>query len=315
MRAIAVPEYGATPVPANVPRPEPGPGQLLVKVIAAGVNTLDWRIAEGALKDSVDAAFPLVLGRDGAGVVEDVGEGVTRLRHGEQVYGCLSDVARGLGTYAEYAVVDQHGPVGRIPDRLLYSDAAAVPTACMTALELVEAAGVTAGQAVLVAGATTGVGRAVVQLAAASGATVVATARRAMVQEIRELGAAATVDPAARVFTDQVLAAHPGGLDTVIDLVSDAAGAEALVRLLRPGGTYAGTTWAVNPDAMAARRIRGVNLDGTPTAALLERVSALVDSGGLRVAVEREVPLDAAPGALADDRAGPARHGATVIRI
>ncbi|WP_242900910.1 NADP-dependent oxidoreductase [Actinomadura terrae] len=315
MRAIAVPEYGATPEMTRVPRPEPGPGELLVKLIAAGVNTLDWRIAEGALKDSVDAAFPLVLGRDGAGVVEDVGPGVTRLRHGEQVYGCLSAVARGLGTYAEYAVVDQHGPVGRIPDGLVYTDAAAVPTACMTALELVEAAEVAAGQVVLVVGATGGVGRAVVQLAAASGARVIATARRALAEEIRGLGAAATVDPSAGVLNDQVFAAHPGGLDAIIDLASDAARTEALAQLLRPGGTYACTTWAVNPDAMAARRIRGINLDGTPTGALLERVSALLDSGGLRVAVEREVPLDAAPGALADDRAGPARPGATVIRI
>ncbi|WP_067455938.1 NADP-dependent oxidoreductase [Actinomadura macra] len=314
MRAIAVSEYGATPALTHVPRPEPGPGEILVKLIAAGLNPLDWKVADGMLKDDVDAPFPLVLGQDGAGVVEDAGDGVTRLRHGEQVYGSFFGVARGLGTYAEYTLADEHGPVGPMPEGMIYTQAAAVPTACMSALEIVETARVDTGQTVLVVGATGGVGQAAVQLAAATGAKVIATARDDMAATMRGLGADETVDHSAGDLNEQVLAAHSDGVDAVLDMVSDTARTEALARLLRPGGTYVSTTWSVNPDSMAAQEIRGVNFEGAPTAALLARVSDLIDAGTLRVVIEREVPLEQAPEALADNRAGGAR-GKTVIRI
>ncbi|QXJ24380.1 NADP-dependent oxidoreductase [Actinomadura graeca] len=314
MRAIAVSEYGATPALTRVPRPEPGPGEILVKLVAAGLNPLDWKVADGALKDDVDATFPLVLGLDGAGVVDEAGEGVTRLRHGEQVYGSFFGVTRGLGTYAEYTLAAEDGPVARMPEGMIYTQAAAVPTACMSALELVEAAHVDTGQTVLVVGATGGVGQAVVQLAAATGAKVIATARADMTETMRRLGASETVDHSAGDLNEQVLAAHSDGVDVVLDMVSDTARIETLARLLRPGGTYLSTTWSVNPDSMAAQEIRGINFQGKPTAALLERVSDLIDAGTLRVMIEREVPLERAPEALADNRVGGAR-GKTVIRI
>ncbi|WP_131737184.1 NADP-dependent oxidoreductase [Actinomadura roseirufa] len=314
MRAIAVSEYGATPAPTHLPRPRPGPGEILVRLIAAGLNPLDWKVADGLLKDSVDAPFPLILGQDGAGVVEEVGEGVTRLRHGEQVYGSFFGVARGLGSYAEYTLAEDDGPVARMPDGMIYTEAAAVPTACMTALALVERAHVDEGQTVLVVGATGGVGQAVVQLAADTGATVIATAREGMAAQMRRLGAEATVDHSLGDLNGQVLAVHADGIDAVLDMVSDTAGTEEIAQLLRPGGIYASTTWAVNPDAMAARELRGLNFEGEPSAELLERVSDLIDASRLRVVIEREVPLEEAPAALAANRAGGAR-GKTVIRI
>ncbi|XRQ11712.1 NADP-dependent oxidoreductase [Actinomadura welshii] len=314
MRAIAVSEYGATPALMNLPRPEPGPGEILVKMIAAGLNPLDWKIADGMLKDSVDAPFPLVLGSDGAGVVEDVGEGVTRLRHGEQVYGCFLGVERGLGSFAEYAVARDDGPVAKMPEGMLYTEAAAVPTASMTALALVEAAGVEAGQAVLVVGATGGVGQSAVQLAARAGAKVIATARADMAGTMRRLGADETVDHTEGDLNRQVLGVHSDGIDAVLDVVSDSGATEGIAQLLRPAGVYASTTWSVNPDAMEARGLRGVNVESEPSAESLDRLSELIDAGELRVPVEREVPLEDAPDALAGNRAGGAR-GKTVIRI
>ncbi|QFG24743.1 NADP-dependent oxidoreductase [Actinomadura sp. WMMB 499] len=314
MRAIAVSEYGATPALTYLPRPEPGPGELLVKLIAAGLNPYDWRAADGMLKDTADATFPLVLGADGAGVVEDAGEGVTRLRHGEQVYGFFSDLERGRGSYAEYAVVPVDGPVARMPASMIYTRAAAVPTACAAALDVVERAGLGEGRTVLIAGATGGVGRAAVQLAARAGAEVVATARADADAAVRRLGAAHTVDHTAGDLGAQVLAACPAGLDALIVTAGDTARTTALARLLRPGGTCVSTVWTVDPDAMAEHGLHGVNVDGAPTAGTLERLADLIDAGELSVHIEREAPLEAAPDALARNRAGGAR-GKTVLRI
>jgi NADPH:quinone reductase-like Zn-dependent oxidoreductase len=314
MRAIAVSEYGATPASMNLPRPEPGPGEILVKMIAAGLNPSDWKIADGMLKDSVDVPFPLILGQDGAGVVDAVGEGVTRLRHGEQVYGSFGDVERGLGSYAEYAVARDDGPVARMPEGMIYTQAAAVPTASMAALTLVEEARIDTGQTVLVVGATGGVGQGVVQLASRTGARVIATARDDMAGTMRRLGADETVDHSEPDLNRQVLAVHSGGIDVIVDTVSDTRAAEHLAQLLRPGGTYITTTWSVHPDGMEARELRGINLEYEPSFALLERISDLIDAGELRVRVEREVPLEDAAAALADNRAGGAR-GKTVLRV
>ncbi|SFN92734.1 MULTISPECIES: NADP-dependent oxidoreductase [Actinomadura] len=317
MRAIAVSEYGATPAPMNLPRPEPGPGEIVVKMIAAGLNPLDWKIAEGMLKDSVDAPFPLILGQDGAGVVDAVGEGVTRLRHGEQVYGSFLGVERGLGSYAEYALARDEGPVARIPEGMIYTQAAAVPTAGMTALAMIEEAGVEeagAGLTVLVVGATGGVGQCVVQLASRAGARVIATARADMAGTMRRLGADETVDHAQGDLNRQVLEVHSDGIDVVLDMVSDTRSTEHIAQLLRPGGTYITTTWSVHPDSMESQGLRGVNFEYEPSAELLDRLSALIDAGELRVRVERELPLEKAADALADNRAGGAR-GKTVLRV
>ena len=314
MRAIAVSEYGVTPALMNLPRPEPGPGEILVKLIAAAVNPVDWKVADGMLKDSVDAPFPLILGMDGAGVVDEVGEGVVRLRHGEQVYGRFFDAERGIGAFAEYAVAREDGPVAKIPEGMLYTRAAAVPTAATTALAMVEAAGIEAGQTVLIVGATGGVGQCAVQLAAREGAKVIATARDDMAVTLRLLGADETVDYDEGELNGQVLSVHDDGIDAVLDVVSDTGATDGIAQLLRPGGVYVSTTWSVNPDAMEAQGLRGINLELEPSAAKLERVSGLIDAGELRVPVEREVPLEETPDALADSRAGGAR-GRTVIRI
>ncbi|MFD0685127.1 NADP-dependent oxidoreductase [Actinomadura fibrosa] len=314
MRAIAVSEYGATPALIDVPRPEPGPGEILVKMIAAGMNPMDWKVADGLLKDTVEAPFPLILGQDGAGVVDAVGEGVTRLRHGEQVYGSFFGLARGLGSYAEYTLAAADGPVARMPDGMIYTQAAAVPTASLTALAMVDEARIDGGQTVLVVGATGGVGQSAVQLASRAGAKVIATARADMAGTMRRLGADETVDHSKGDLNGQVLAAHSDGIDAILDMVSDTGGTEQLAQLLRPGGAYVSTIWAVNPDAMAAREVRGTNIESAPTAELLDRLSALIDASELRVTVEREIPLEEAPAALAAARAGGAR-GKTVIRL
>ncbi|GAA2421897.1 NADP-dependent oxidoreductase [Actinomadura vinacea] len=312
MRAIAIAELGAAPVPMNLPVPAPGPGEALVKMVAAGLNPLDWKIADGMLKDSVPHTFPLVMGVDGAGVVDAVGEGA-RFPVGEQVFGRFFGVPRGLGTYAEYTIASPEDAVMPMPEGLLYSRAAALPTPCMSALAILDEADLEPGRSVLVVGATGGVGRPVVRLASARGATVIATAQPDLAERLRELGAAETVDHTAGDLNEQVRALRGDGVDAIIDLVGDRAAAERLAALLPPGGVYISTVWALNPDAMAAQDLRGVNLEYTPTLELLERAVDLVGKGEMAVDVAEEIPLAEAPAAIARSRSGSIR-GKTVIR-
>ncbi|WP_019629288.1 NADP-dependent oxidoreductase [Actinomadura atramentaria] len=314
MRAIAVSEYGATPSAVELPRPEPGPGEILVKLVAAGLNPVDWKIVDGLLKDTVEASFPLVVGTDGAGVVAGTGPDVDRFAVGEQIFGQFRDVARGVGSYAEYAVVAQDAPLAPMPEGMIYSQAAAVPTAAMTGYTMVREAQVDAGRTVLVVGATGGVGQMAVQFAADLGARVIATAHPDMADELRRLGADETVDygPGADV-SEQVLAGH-SGVDAVIDVVGGPQDVEHRAGLLRPGGAYVSSIGAVNPDKMAAQQLSGVNVHAGGSGDLLRVIAEMIDASRIRVAVHREVSLEEAPAALAAGRLGGAR-GKTVIRI
>ncbi|WP_019634580.1 NADP-dependent oxidoreductase [Actinomadura atramentaria] len=314
MRAITISGFGAEPELSDVSQPSPGPGEILVRLQAAGYNPVDLKIADGMLKDAVDHRFPLVLGSDGAGVVEAVGPGVTRYRPGDQVYGQFQHPDRGLGSYAEYAVAAEDGPVAAMPAGMIPEQAAALPTPATTAAELVETARVDVGTVVLVVGATGGVGEFAVQLAADQGAHVIATAAPGTAAALERLGAAETVDYATGSVPEQVIAAHPDGVDAILDMVTPTSGIEALANLVRPGGTIVSTIFALNPDALAARQITAVNLANRATPERLAAIADMVDASLIRARIERQVPLDEVPAALAAARRGEAR-GKTVFRI
>jgi NADPH:quinone reductase-like Zn-dependent oxidoreductase len=313
MRAIAISDFGSTPTLTDLPRPEPGPADMLVKLHAAGLNPVDWKIAGGAFRDP-SYRFPMILGIDGAGVVEAVGGEVTGFHPGDQVYGRFQRPGEGLGSYAEYALAAEDQPVAIMPKGMIFMQAAAVPTATMTAFNMVEDAYVDSGQTVLVVGATGGVGQAAVQLAADRGAHVIATAREDATAAMKDLGAREVVDHSVGRVDDQVFAAHQDGIDVIIDMVSESTALDALAKLVRPGGIVITSIGAADPDAMAAREVRGINLRSRWSAELLQDLAELIDASRLRVAIESEVPLEQAPAALARNRAGGAR-GKTVIKI
>jgi len=154
MRAATVSAYGAAPEIADLPDPEPGPGQVLIKVRAAGVNPMDWSVAEGLWQAMMPATFPLILGADVAGVVDAVGEGTTRFSPGDTVFGQLLIPPLGsAGTYAEYVTVSQDAPLVPVPGDLDPVTAAALPTPAGAAFDLVESLGPLAGKTVLIVGA------------------------------------------------------------------------------------------------------------------------------------------------------------------
>lgn len=314
MRAVVITGFGAEPELAELPVPEPAAGEILVRMRAAGVNPFDWKVAEGALRGVVDHPFPIVMGSDGAGVVEAVGSGVDAFAVGDRVFGQFMKVGLGRGSYAEHALAAADGKLALVPEGLSFETAAALPTASVTAYQAVRAAGLEPGRTFLVNGASGGVGQFAVQFAAEAGARVLATAPTDLAGHLRDLGAAEVVDFTQGPTADQVRAAHPDGIDAVLDLVSGPGDSEPLVGLLRPGGVALSTNGALDPDALAARGLRGVNFFSDVTPDDLAAVAASTVSGRLRVTIDVAVPLADAPAAIARARSGHAR-GKTVILL
>ncbi len=313
MRAIAEAEFGGPVALMDLPNPEIGPGEVLIRVGAAGVNPFDWKVADGVLKDEREHRFPLVLGFDAAGIVERVGADVTDLAEGDKVYGYLLRSVIGGGTYAEY-VAAPAAIVARMPESVGIAEAAALPMPGLTALDLVDAAEPGERDTVLIVGATGGVGSYVVQLAARRGARVIATARQANEAFVRELGAAETIDHTREDVVEAVRDAHPDGIAAIIDMVSDPGALARMAGLVKEGGRIASSVFAADVVSFAVLGIEATNIGTRPGAERLEELSRLVDAGKISVKLERTFPIERAPEALEESRTGHAR-GKTVLLV
>jgi NADPH:quinone reductase-like Zn-dependent oxidoreductase len=302
MRAVTVSGFGAAPEVTDRPVPEPGRGEVLVRLSAAGLNPFDWKVIDGAIND---VAFPLTIGTDGAGTVERIGADVTGFQPGDPVFGQFSKARQGRGSYAEMAVASEDA-IAPAPRTIALSEAAAVPTAGMTALNLLDRIGDV--DRLLIVGATGGVGTFTTQLAAARGITVVATATGGKADLMRALGATEIVDHTAGPVADQV----ESPVDALIDLVSDSEGLHGLLPVVRPGGTILSPVFAVPEGGLPG--VDATNFSSAAGAGLLERLAREIDAGHVRVVIGDTVTLSQAPDALARSRAGKAR-GKTVIVI
>lgn len=206
MRAISIPEIAAAPELTDLPTPTPGPDEILVELAAASLNPIDTDLADGRL--SLPTTLPLTLGVDGAGRVVEAGGSVVGFAPGDLVHGQFLNAPLVHGTYADSIVTPtapSHGALAHTPAGLPADVAAALPTAGMTALGVIESLDLGPGRTILIVGATGGVGVFAVQLAAATGAEVIATARADADEWIRKLGATDTVDYA----TDAARATDP----------------------------------------------------------------------------------------------------------
>jgi NADPH:quinone reductase len=315
MRAVAVRTTGDTPELMELPVPRPAPGEVLVKLAAASVNPIDVGIAAGFFEGRMPHVYPLVLGVDGTGRVVEAGEAVRGLKPGDTVHGQFLRAPLGNGTFADYAVVTEfpdNGALQRVPDGMPADIAAALPTAGMTALGAIEAIGPQAGQSVLIVGATGGVGVFAVQLAAARGAEVIATARPDADRWIQQLGAAATVDYTADDVAAQVRTTHPDGIDALLDLTRDQACFSEYAGLVRDGGTAVSVTFTATPELLASERITVNNFMMQDKPDLLARITAEAASGRITVPIQQAVTLDEIPEALPRITAGGARGKTTV---
>jgi NADPH:quinone reductase len=241
VRAVTVSDYGAPPVVMDLPTPAAGPGQVLIKLAAAGINPMDARLASGEWRPE-PATFPMVLGVDGAGIVDALGEGATRFSLGDRLFGQLLVAPIGsAGTYAEYVAVTAEAPLALMPDGLDFVGAAAIPTIGGTGMTLVDSLEPLEDKTMLVTGAGGGVASFAIQYAVIAGARVIASVRASAEERVRSYGAAETIDDPTVSVSETVRRAHRDGIDVLIDLVSDAESFSSLASLVRPGGTAVST--------------------------------------------------------------------------
>ncbi|MFJ8923455.1 NADP-dependent oxidoreductase [Streptomyces sp. NPDC102415] len=293
MRAVTINEFGGPDVltAGRIARPEPLPTEVLVRVHAAGINPVDWKTRAGHGMAGLQT-LPLILGWDVSGVVEEVGFGVTTLAPGDEVY-AMPWFPRPAGAYAEFVTAPSR-QFARKPASLSHVEAAALPLAALTAWQaLVDTARVTGGQRVLVHAAAGGVGHLAVQIAKHLGAEVIATAREPRHPWLKELGADETID-----YTRQRFEEATGDVDVVIDLIGAADDTDVRsVSVTRRGGLVVSIPSGVSDalaDAARQKSVRTSPLLVEPDAAALTAIAHLVDSGTLRVEVERTFPLEQA---------------------
>jgi len=291
MHAVRIHEYGGPEVVhyEAVARPAPGPGEVLVRVRAAGVNPVDWKIREGWLREMAHHQLPLILGCDVAGEVAELGAGVTKWQRGDAVYAMPG--VHG-GAFAEYVALPASS-LARKPRTLDYAQAAAVPVAALTAWQaLFEHGHLQAGQKTLIHAGAGGVGSFAVQLARWKGAHAWATASERNASYVRDLGAERVIDYTTQRFED---AAHD------FDLVVDCAGGETQDRsfaVVKPGGMLVSIVSAPDQDKARARGVRVAVFMARPDAAHLTEIGNLIDAGHLRVPLSEKLPLAEARHAL-----------------
>lgn len=307
MRAITYSRYGGADVLelTDQPTPKVGPDSVLVRVKAASVNPVDWKVREGYLDQVMDVQFPVVPGWDVAGVVERVGLDTPEYQVGDEVFGYVRRDWMHGGTFAEYVAAPVR-TLARKPASLSFEEAAAVPLAGLTAYQSIQRAGVTAGQTVLVHAAAGGVGGFAVQIAKALGATVVGTASESNHEFLRGLGAEPVTYGDGLV--ERVRAVAPDGVDVVLDYGSPDA-VETAPALLRDGGTIASIV-----DAKARDELGGHYVWVRPDTADLEALGALIDEGKVRVEVAQVFDLADAAAAHEASASGHVR-GKVVVRV
>jgi len=318
MKAVVRHSYGSPEVihVADVPRSAPGPGEVLVEVRAAGINPLDWHFMRGEprpmrLQSGLRAPKDPRMGQDLAGVVVEVGEGVTRWAVGDEVLGSC------LGALAEYAVAGE-GDVAAKPQGMSFTEASGLPCAGLTAIQgLRDHAGLATGHRLLVTGAGGGVGHLAVQIAKATGAHVTGVCSTRNVDLVRALGADAVIDYSREDFTTTTTP-----YDVILDLAATRSHRE-LRRIMTPKGAL------LVAGASPTRPLRHIAV-GVLTAPFvsqkqptfvakwsgpdLEELVRLVDAGALRVEVSRTYSLDQAAEAIGQVEEGHAR-GKVVVEL
>lgn len=286
MKAVRIHQYGGREVLSldEIPVPDIAPDEVLVRVVAASINPVDWKVRAGYLAQMIPHQLPLTLGWDVSGVVVASGSEVTQWQAGDAVYS-RPDLARN-GTYAEFVAI-RANECARKPRTISHVEAASLPLAGITAWEaMMDTARVRAGQRVLVHAGSGGVGSLAIQLVKAAGATVIATASGRNRALVESLGVDQFVDYTTTKAADAV---EP--VDAVFDTIGGEV-QEASWSLLKPGGIQVSI---INPPDEAKAAAIGVRAGFVfigPNAPVLDKLAAMVDGGSLRPIVGAEFALE-----------------------
>ena len=303
MRAMVLDEFGGPEVLhiAEIERPRAAPGNVIVQVAYAGVNPADWKAREGWLARYFQYQFPFVVGFDAAGIVAEVGEGVTGLKVGDRVVTASNQGIGERGSYAEYVASAEERCV-KLPDHVALIDAAAMPTAAITAYEATfDVGGAKDGAFVLVNGGAGGTGSYAIQLARMAGARVAATCGPANADYVKSLGAELAINYREGKVADAVRAWAPEGVDLVVDTVGQGSLVDA-AEYTRRGGVIAPIATLIADEATvdpARAEALGVRFAPTMSNHLNQprQLRALVDAlaaGKIRAPELTILPLDQA---------------------
>jgi len=281
MKAVRIHEFGGPEVLKyeDIPEPQPGPGEIRIRIIAAGVNPMDWKMRKGLVGK---LPLPMVIGLDVAGVVDSLGQGGVFFQPEEEVFAKLS---MGDGGYAEYTVVDSN-QVARKPGSIGFVESAAIPTAGLAAWQaLFDIAGLEKGQSVLIHGAAGGVGTFAVQFAKWKGAFVVATASGTNVEFLKSIGADAVIN-----YTNQRFEEIVCNMDVVLDTV----GGDTFDRswgVLKPGGFLVSTVASIPEGAAEEHGVHAQTLITRADGKELARISEVIDEMKVKPVVTNILPL------------------------
>jgi NADPH:quinone reductase-like Zn-dependent oxidoreductase len=308
MRAVRVHEYGGAEVLKyeDAPRPQPGPGEVLIRVHATSVNPVDWKVRAGYMQQMLKYKLPMIPGWDVSGVVDSVGAGAARLKPGNEVYS-RPDLSRD-GAYAEYVTVKE-SEVALKPKSVDHTTAAAIPLAALTAWQtLYDAAKLSVGQKLLIHGAAGGVGTFAVQLAKLKGAHIITTASRKNHDFLRSLGADECIDYNTTKFEDVVRDA-----DVVLDTITGET-MERSWQVLKKGGILVSILEPPKPEKAAAHGVRCHHTLVQASVEELNEIATLVDARKLKVIIEKVYPLSEARAAQESNATGHTR-GKIVLRV
>ncbi|MDX2114272.1 MAG: NADP-dependent oxidoreductase [Planctomycetota bacterium] len=308
MSAVRMHEFGPPSVMRveEVPTPRPAAGEILVRVRAAGVNPVDWKVRSGQIRQFA-STLPYTPGYDICGVVESVGEGVTAFAPGDEVMAYMA-LTRG-GGYAQYAVLPAT-EAAKKPASMEHAAAAGLPLAGLTAWQaLVDTAKLDKGQTVLIHGAAGGVGHLAVQIARSRGARVIATASERNLEFVRSLGADVVVDYRAQKFEEVA-----SDVDVVLDTVGGETG-ERSIGVLKPGGIIVSIVGMPDQARCKERGVRGTAILVRPDGRQLAALGALADEGALRCEVGATMPLAEAARAHELSEGGKTPRGKIVLTV
>jgi NADPH:quinone reductase-like Zn-dependent oxidoreductase len=306
MKAIRVHEYGGPEQLRleEAPQPKADSGKVLVRIHAASVNPIDFKLASGNMRQIMPINFPWIPGGDFSGIVEEIGPGVTGLAKGDAVYGDAS----GGGAYAEFYA----GPasmIARKPRQLSDAEAASVPLAAQTAWQgLFDHGRLERGETVLIHGAAGGVGTFAVQLAHLKGAKVLATGSAANTDYLRSFGADTVIDYKATAFES---------VAKNVDLVLDLIGGETQRRsfgVLKPGGRLIATAQPPSAEEAAKHKVEAEMMSMKASATNLMQLAELLDAGKLKTLVAKTYPLAQARDAWTEIMSGHTR-GKIVLEV
>jgi NADPH:quinone reductase-like Zn-dependent oxidoreductase len=312
MNAFAIDELGQPGAIRDIEAPEPGEGQIRIRVAAAGLNPFDAAVVQGHVKDYMEHRFPLVPGADASGTVETVGPDVTDWVTGDEVFGAVGKMYVGEGTLAELATMSA-GTVARKPASLDHLAAAAIPLAGVTAMMMVHAIAPSDGAVVVALGATGGVGSYLVQLATRRGALVVAVSSGANAEYGRSLGAADVIDYTAGDVVEAIRGRYPDGIQAVAHMGGEEDVLARIADLIPSGGRVASAVGGADPDALSARGIGATNVVTAVTTASLETLASMLDRGEIKAPEIHTYPLADAAAALNEVGSGHVRGKIVVV--